>query len=385
MKNTYFYILLLLIASCTPEPPVPSNPFELTFGGAKDDVANDVLYLDEAFYVFGTTKSKGDENGDHYLLKLDINGKLIWEKSYGGTEAENGVVMTKTSDGNLLLAGSTRSTGSGREDIHLIKVDTAGTVLWEQTHGGSLFDSPDDIIEMTNGEFCIASTTVSFGAGSKDMYLLWTDQNGNLLREKTYGGPDLDGCAEILEIENGELMLHAYTKNYGAVSRDMYLLKMTSEGDSLWSRRFGSDEYEQSESFERRADGGYVIGGHTAGTDPDHNMYSVGFDRDGNQLWEQEYGGDAHDGVQCMLINQQGQYVFVGRSMSFGNGDRGIYMVTTDTEGNLLRADTLGGPRNDWAQEIIEHESFYILAGHSNSFSSDGDDDVYVIKIPSGL
>lgn len=102
------------------------------------------------------------------------------------------------------------------------------------------YDVPDDVIELPNGDLCIAATTVSFGAGSKDMYLIWTDASGNEFRSKTYGGPDLDGCTKLLVMDNGELMLHGYTRNFGAVSRDLYLIRLSEQGDSLWSKRLGA-------------------------------------------------------------------------------------------------------------------------------------------------
>lgn len=382
LSNIIFTLSILLIFSCKEtSDPLPSFPFEKTYGGTEDDVANAAIIVDGYLYAYGTSMSFGDINGDPYLIKTDLEGNLVFEKTYGNAQGENGKGIVALRDGNLLLFGSRKRASNDIEDIHLIKIDTAGNILWEQTYGGELYDDPDAIIEMSNGELCIAATTVSFGAGSKDMYLLWTDPSGNLLREKTFGGPDLDGCASIMEIENQELMLHAYTKNYGATSRDMYLLKMNATGDSLWSKRFGTDEYEQSEAFLRTSDGGYLIAGHSAGLDPDHDMYGVRFDRDGNQLWAKTWGGEMHDGCQAVLINSLGNYVFVARSMSFDNGNRAIYMVTTNPSGDMIKADTLGGPANDWPEAILEDNDFYFVVGHTNSFGAGGND-VYVVKTP---
>ena len=141
------------------------------------------------------------------------------------------------------------------KDIHIIKVNPNGDVIWEKTLGGALDDAPISIIETAANEFCIAGTTESFGAGSRDIYLIWIDQNGSTIREKYYGGSDIDGSTEQFEIENNELMLYAYTANFGATSRDLYLMKLSSTGDSLWSQRYGGNDYEESQDMVRTPGG----------------------------------------------------------------------------------------------------------------------------------
>lgn len=108
-------------------------------------------------------------------------------------------------------------------------------------------------------------------------------------------------------------------------------------------------------------------------------MYALKLDATGEMIWEQNFGGAQHDGGEALLINDAGNYVFVGRSMSFGAGDREIYMVTTNPSGDVLATDTLGGPASDWAEDIVGLGDFYFLIGHSNSFD-DEDGDVYVEK-----
>ena len=89
-------------------------------------------------------------------------------------------------------------------------------VLWEKSFGGSLDDKPIDIIETGTSEFCIAATTESFGSGTQDIYLIWIDQSGNLVRQITFGGSDIDGSSGLIEIENNKIMLYGYTRNFGA-------------------------------------------------------------------------------------------------------------------------------------------------------------------------
>jgi hypothetical protein len=357
----------------------PYNNYEKTYGGIQDDAARSFIIENKFLYVFGTTKSLGDINGDHYLIKLDLGGNIIYEKSFGGAAEEEGVEIIATNDGNFLLVGSTQSSGAGLKDIHVIKVDADGNQIWENTFGGAMNDAPNDVIETSTGEFCITGITESYGAGMRDIYLVWVDQNGNMVRQSYHGGSDIDGGTKLIEIENQELMIFGFTRNYGATSRDFYLLKTNSIGDSLWSQRYGGTGYEESQGFSRTQSGGFLLNGHSSSTDPNHNMYGLKLDINGNQIWDKNFGGAMHDGGMALLINKEGNYLFVGRTMSNGNGMRDMMLVITNPDGQELITRYYGGSQDDWIDDVIEYEDYYYFVGHSNSFSA-GDNDVYLIK-----
>lgn len=357
----------------------PEVGFEKHIGGLQDDEANSVVFKNGYVFIFGTSKSFGDINGDHYLIKLDSEGDIVFEKTYGGSLEEKGAKILATKDGNFLLIGSTKSTGNGQKDIHVMKVNEQGDLLWEKVFGGALDDVANSIIETNNAEFCIIGNTQSFGRGSRDMYVVWINQEGDLIRQTSYGGVETDGGADLVEVDNNDLMLFGYTRNFGATSIDLFLLRINALGDSLWSQRYGGDEYEESQAMVQTPQGDLLLHGHSSSTDPNHDMYTVKVDKNGNQLWAKNYGGSQHDGGHALLVNNAGNYVLVARSMSFGNGDRNIYLVTTTPDGNIISEDVIGGEKDDWGQDIIEVGAFYYIVGHSNSMS-DTQNDVYVVK-----
>ena len=354
--------------------------FEKTYGGNQDDFAHSLVAVDEFIYVYGTTKSLNDATGDHYLLKLNSNGEILAEYDYGSAAEEEGTKIILTSNNHLLLIGWTKNTASGKKNIHLLKTDLDGNLLWEKNYGGPEDDFANDILELENGNLLITGATVSFGEGSSDIYLIWIDSDGNMLKEAFHGDVDQDGGTQSIELANQDLMLFGYTWNYGASSRDYYLLKMNSNGDSLWSKRFGGVDYEETHAMSQSQDGGFVLNGHSASTDPIHDMYGVKVDAQGNLIWEKNFGGTAHEGGMAFLINSLNQYVFVGRSMSF-EMNQNIFLVTTDEAGNTLSEQFLGSAKADMANAIIEYQGYYYLAGQSDSFSN-GDLDVYLYRLP---
>jgi hypothetical protein len=113
-------------------------------------------------------------------------------------------------------------------------------------------------------------------------------------------------------------------------------------------------------------------------------MYALEIDSRGAVKWERNYGGALHDGGQAVLVNTKGNYVLLGRSISFGNGSRNIYLIVTNQNGEVISEQILGGSNNDRGQDIIEYNSSYFIAGYSNSFGT-GDNDAYIVKINKKL
>lgn len=159
----------------------------------------------------------------------------------------------------------------------------------------------------------------------------------------------------------------------------MYLLKLNSIGDSIGSERYGHNGYEESQEFERLTNGDYLLTGHSSSSDPNHDIYAVKVDSMGQIIWENHYGGQDHDGGQSVLINSDGNYVIIGRTMSYGAGKRDILMITINPSGNLLSQKEFGGTENDRSDEILEYGDSYFIIGQSNSFGN-GDNDVIVIR-----
>ena len=217
----------------------------------------------------------------------------------------------------------------------------------------------------------------------KEILYVRFSASGKPLFHKVYGATKTDGGADIVESSTGDLMLFCYTESQGAGDRDLMLLKINHQGDSLWSQTYGGAAYEESQTIRLLDDdGGYLLCGHSASTDPIHNMYGIRLDKDGTVLWEKNYGGNMHDGGQAAIVNSRGNYVLVARSMSFGDGDRNAYLVEVSaSDGSIIQEHVIGGNKNDRIDDIIEFNGHYYLVGHSDSEGTTGGNDVYIVKI----
>ena len=141
-----------------------------------------IVQDDDKGYLIATTL--GDEltlsNSELLLIKVDENGDEIWNKTYGGDKNEEARTLIKTSDGNIVLLGTTSSYGQGGSDIIVVKTDGQGNEIWTKSYGGDVFYNPHGIKEMNDGSFIIcAAVQGDSGQFDFDLVILKIDKMGD--------------------------------------------------------------------------------------------------------------------------------------------------------------------------------------------------------------
>ncbi|MEN8207940.1 MAG: T9SS type A sorting domain-containing protein [Candidatus Fermentibacteria bacterium] len=202
--------------------------WDKVIGGSGYDMGNCVLTTtDGGILLLGSLFSPGN-NKDVYLCRLDSSGTELWSRTYGGTEADEGLCMLQKADGNIVIAGWTRSSGAGYADAYLIETDSSGTELWSQTYGGDGYDFAYDIHQTFDGGYIIGGESSPDGVPS-DMYILRTDSSGTELWSQTYGGSMDDMGRGILQTANGQYLLAGTTSAFGQGLNDMWLICLESD------------------------------------------------------------------------------------------------------------------------------------------------------------
>ena len=198
--------------------------WDKTFGGKNSDQINSlVLTSDGGALLGGFTESKGDGSGDMYLVRVDADGNKLWDKTYGGKKWDQLNSLTLTADGEALLGGYTLSS-AGFIDMYLVRVDAEGSKLWEKTYGGSDAEWLNSLVLTADGGALLGG--IQQASGNYDMYLVRVDANGNKLWDKTYGGNSRDEMTSLVLTADGGALLGGTNASEGAGGYDMYLVRL---------------------------------------------------------------------------------------------------------------------------------------------------------------
>jgi hypothetical protein len=313
-------------------------------------------------------------------------GDTLWTRAYGGRWFDAAYCVRQTSDGGFIAAGGTLSFGAGNADVYLLRTNSEGDTLWARTYGGSDLDLAVSVQKTSDDGYIIAGGTFSFGAGMADVYLLKIDSVGNIIWTRTYGGFSLDAASYVEQTSDGGYIIAGQTMSFGAGDNDFYIIKTDSSGDSLWTRVYGGSGSDECRSIQQTSDGGYIVGGITysygAG---DADVYLLKTDPDGDTLWTRTYGGTDEDWCNYVQQTSDGGYISAGWTMSFGAGWQDAYLLKIDPSGDTLWTRTFGGETSDYGYSAQQTaDGGYVVAGGSYSYGA-GNYDFYLIKTdPSG-
>lgn len=350
------------------QPPIQ---WEMAFGGTSFDIGRSVQETADGGYIIaGITASFGAGIWDVYFIKTDDLGNLLWEKTYGGADWDAGYSVDETSDDGYIIAGGTYSFGAGDGDVYLIKTDTAGNFLWQKTFGDTSNDWAYSVQETNDGGFIIAGHTASFGAGSWDVYLVKTDLSGNLSWQKAYGGASSEDGFSVQQTADEGYIIAGITASFGAGDWDIYLIKTDASGDALWTKTFGGDTTDYCYSVQETNDGGYIAAGYTTSFGAGgEDVYVIKTDTSGNVLWTKTFGDANNERGFAVQQTSDGGYIIGAFTNSFGSGNYDVYLIKTDASGDTIWTKTYGRAGDDRCHSIQQTaDNGYIIAGQTKSF-----------------
>jgi hypothetical protein len=220
--------------------------WDKTLGSWGDEYTRSVKRTNDGGYLIaGFTSSKGNGNWDMYLVRVDSLGNQLWDKTFGGTDADDAWNLMITSDNHILMTGGTRSGSAGLTDLYLVKTDMNGNLVWSKKFGGAGEDNGAALAETKDG-YLIAGSTESKGMGSSDAWLIKTDKNGNLLFDTTYGGSGKDYFRSVVKTPGGSFVLAGGIYNSVNSSGDCYIVKTDSAGKYQFQYTFGGAGFQEA-------------------------------------------------------------------------------------------------------------------------------------------
>ena len=219
---------------------------------------------------------------DIWLYKFDTNGNKVFEYKYGTTDGDYARSIAATADGGCIVTGLSYGLGLGYSDIVILKFDNRGRKIWDKGYGGSSRDIGNSIIQTNDGGYIIAGITDSYGAGGMDYLVLKINVNGLLVWSKTFGGPQDDIAASIVQTTDGGYAVVGYTKSKGRGKEDVWLVKIDASGNKVWDKAFGSSGVDRGLSLIQTKDKGYAIVGQRDVRSDSADIWFIKTDKNGN-------------------------------------------------------------------------------------------------------
>jgi len=311
------------------------------------------------------------------------NAQIVFNKAIGGSGENKASCVRKTLDGGYIIVGYRNTFGASDKDVYVIKTNAFGDTVWTRTYGGALADYGSAIIENPAGSYVIVGSTNSFGAGLQDIYVICINGIGDTLWTRTYGGASLETGSDIKRLSNGDYLILGSTNSFGAGGSDIYLIRINSNGDTVWTRTYGGAVDETGNSLQLTASGGFVITGSTtsfgAGSS---DIFFITTNDSGNVVNSTiTYGGpNGNEYGNCGIQTTDGGYLLAGSTTSYGAGYNDAYLIKTDINGTIQHQKTFGGTSYDLANQVQQtSDGGFIIVGSTQSFGN-GSSYIYLIK-----
>jgi len=363
----------------------PSTKWIKTFDGTSDDEIFSVIEGNDFGYILaGTTNSSGFGQYDGWIIKTDSSGVMEWNQTYGGLFNDGFYSLVTTSDGGYALAGYTNSSGLGKEDAWLVKVDSQGNLDWSKTFGGSESDFARSLVTTSDGGFMLACETNSSDSKETDIWLIKVDSSGSLEWNQTYGGSGFEFVSTIIETNDGGYLLASSTTSFGTGDTDVWLIKINSIGDVEWNHTYGESQNDFVNSLVSTNDGGYCFAGSTSSfyvvrTD----VWLVKVNSVGSLEWDQTYDGLLLEYCDSLVVTNDGGYLLgnIEQPPFFGTFGEGKFLLNkVDTAGKLEWEKNLGISAPQSRISLVSTvDGSYILAG--STLDSAGTRDFWMTKI----
>lgn len=359
-----------------------ASQWQQIYGGPGVEVTYGIRScLDQGYIAGGASSSAGPSDG--YVLRLDSLGLVMWAKFYGGVNIDIIRSVELLPDSGFIMAGYTNSYGAGGYDGWLLRLDKNGDTLWTKTIGTTNWDFFYDVECTRDGGFLCAGGTYGLGNGDEDMYLVRLNSLGDTLWTRTYGGARTDEARGVVETEDSLIAICGFTESYNDTLGDSWLLRLDEIGDTIWTRTFGAlnvEDHANALHYDSIADMIIYTGYTYSIGNGDAYWEGVSYS---NVYWTTVFGGGSlfeeytsvriKPGLACILTS--------GTTYTYGGGLGDMYFFAS----NSWTYTSFGTIQEDHAYDAdFTRDGGYILGGSTtgyNSFVANA----YVVKVDTAF
>lgn len=334
---------------------------------------------------------------DAWLVKLDHHGDAVWTRTIGGENDDKAIDAIATIDGGFIIAGNTYSSNSGYVganhgslDWWIVKLKSNGDTAWTRLIGTESYEEARTMAATADGGFVVAgygNDPANFY--NRDLLIAKFNSSGNVVWQKKLGGSDYEAANAVSVAIDGSIFIAASTasNNSGDVGtnhglQDYWVIKLTSNGEKIWSKVLGGNKDDAATSIKSTLDGGCIVAGSTPSsengdvTGKNHgydDIWVLKLNARGDITWNNLLGGSKLDGIKPntgIALTPDGGYVIAGEAWST-DGDVGgndgsceSWVFKFNKNGQRLWNKTIGGPGYDLTSDLVMNidGSFWIAS-----------------------
>jgi hypothetical protein len=362
--------------------------FAKSYGGTRYDVGYSVQQTSDGGYIMaGIFTPSASDSGDVILIKVDSLGNIVWSKRYGGPREERAFSVKQTSDGGYITVARTKSfVDTNRWDVLLIKTYPNGNLQWARVYSNpSLDDEPSDVIETSDGGYLVVGGAQSRSSSTQNEILVMKiNSSGDLQWVRWFGDTIYsDHAYSVKRTSDGGYIVAGRTGSYGSGNADIFLMKLDGSGNVVWAKAYGSSGPDFGYDVQITSDGGFVVVGYYTSSG-DTNAIIVKTNSSGDVQWYRVFGGTQMDAFYSVDQTSDGGFIATGRTNSFGSGSADVLLARLDSSGTLQWSKTYGGSQWDHASSIQQtSDGGYVMLGRTRSFTA-GNYDLFLIKTDTG-
>lgn len=312
-----------------------------SYGGSQYDEARHFQEtFDGGFIISGVTKSYGYGEEDIWIIKTNASGLIDWNVNFGEGQNDRGAQILQTDEGGYIIIGEKYNIDFENSDLWLLKINSQGELSWEKTLGSTGDDRGYDIKNNRSGGYLLLGSTNSFGNGGSDIWLINTDSEGNEIWSKTYGSSNNEYGRSIIDSDDGGYLIFATSESFGNDNTGLHNIKIDSTGLEEWNKSFGGFYGKNGNVVRKSPNGGYIlISSRYNFNDNSYNMWLIKMDSNGSTEWTKTFGDSNNDYGFGIAITSDNGFILTGSTSNYGNSSSDlsdIWVIKTNLNGETL-------------------------------------------------
>ncbi len=377
---------VILLLQCVTFISLSQTTFAKAYTTTLDQSGNDVMQTSDGGYLIaGSTTTSIVNDVDVYIVKTNASGDTSWTRTYGGNSPDYPNGMIETADGNYIFVGSTMSFGTGDSDNYLLKINSlTGDTMWTRHYGGPGNEESKGITATADGNYVIVGSSNSPNIAVYQAELLKIHPDGSLVWDKFYGSMGYETARSVKLCSDGGFIVVGSSALTSTSVASIYLIKTNAAGDTAFTKKYaGPNSYQGKSILVNAADGTYTLCADDSSQATDNDVKVMNISSNGMVVnWSYVYGGGAKDICKMIQPTSDGGYVVAGISRSFGWGNPDMWMLKLNSGGDTAWTRHYGGSGHEHCYDARQTaDGGYVIIGRTHSFTPNFE--IYMVKTDS--